>query len=178
MNTWSKSDQFGPLNSLIAVMNFKVSRPFHFPPSVEDIKKRWQHTSNEAIFMPESGKVKPDSSVAIIIPFRNQVELLRYFMAYNVQILRRQNIRFKIYRGLAMKNEDFFGFFVPFQHFPHRDERWGLGSFKIQRYTGIPPLMFLTRPKTYEKLVRTRKKLFFGVLIPAPAKILYLSPRA
>ena len=35
-----------------------------------------------------------------------------------------------------------------------------LGSFKIQRYAGIPPLMFLTRPKTYEKLVRTRKIIF------------------
>ena len=34
--------------------------------------------------------------------------------------------------------------------------------------------MFLTPPKTYEKLVRTRKKLFFGFFRPAPAKILHI----
>ena len=38
----------------------------------------------------------------------------------------------------------------------------------MQRYRGIPRLMFLTRLKTYEKYVETRKKIFFGVCRPAP----------
>ena len=36
-----------------------------------------------------------------------------------------------------------------------------LGSFKISQCRGIPPYMFLTRSKTYEKLVETRKKIDF-----------------
>ena len=40
----------------------------------------------------------------------------------------------------------------------------------MQRYRGIPRLMFLTRLKTYEKLVGTRKNIFFGVCRPAPKK--------
>ena len=43
-----------------------------------------------------------------------------------------------------------------------------LGSFKISQCRGIPPNRFLTRLKTYEKLVGTRKKSIFGVFIPAP----------
>ena len=83
------------------ISNRKIITTFpHFPPTVQDIKKRWEYASTDAIFMPESGKVEPNSSVAIMIPFRNRTEHLRYFMAYNVQVLRRQNIRFKIYRRL------------------------------------------------------------------------------
>ena len=43
-----------------------------------------------------------------------------------------------------------------------------IGSFKMQRYRGIPRLMFLTRLKTYEKYVETRKNIFFRSCRPAP----------
>ena len=45
-----------------------------------------------------------------------------------------------------------------------------LGSFKISQLPGIPPYMFLTRPKTYEKTVGTRKKLFFPRFYACPGQ--------
>ena len=38
-----------------------------------------------------------------------------------------------------------------------------LGSFKMQRCRGIPPSMFLTRPKTYEKTKKTRIFFIFRI---------------
>lgn len=69
----------------------------YFPPTIEDIRNKYRMLSDDAIFMPESGVVGPNSSVAIMIPFRNRTEHLRYFMTYNIPVLRRQNIRFKVY---------------------------------------------------------------------------------
>ena len=68
----------------------------YFPPTLADIKEKYEKHTHNAIFAPKKLKQKVNS-VAIIIPFRDRERHLQYFITYNVPILRKQNIRFKIY---------------------------------------------------------------------------------
>ena len=79
-----------------------------WPPSISDVealmteyyqttsqKELNQNNNNNAIINPI---VNPEfEKVAIIIPYRNRFEHLRFFLLYNLPIFIQQNLKFKIY---------------------------------------------------------------------------------
>ena len=72
----------------------------YFPPTIEDLKETFEDRVSEdgSFFYPDIIKTQMYSSVAIIIPYRQESnQQLRYFMTYNIPILQKQNIKFKIY---------------------------------------------------------------------------------
>ena len=67
----------------------------HDAPSAEQLTSRYSNLKEGGRFTPE--ECRPVNRVAIVIPYRNRDEHLRYFLEYMHAILQRQQLEYQIF---------------------------------------------------------------------------------